>query len=298
MAILHLAAHGIEARVSTTGGRVLALGWHGGGRGAVPLLCEAVEGAGADDRSAFPLVPFGNRLAGNAFRSGGRLHRLASNTDDPSYLHGDGWLGEWRAEDAGDDALTLTYRQEAGPYRYEARQVFAIADGAFRLTLAVENRGEAPMPFGLGWHPFLPRTPETRLHCRARGFRTEAPGHLPGQAAPRPDDLDFAAPAPLPERWVNNGLEDWDGIARILWPERGATLVIEADPVFAHAFLFLPDSTFSPALDWFCFEPMTHRAGAHGQMDRGGLVVLRPGESLSAALRLTPTILFAGIASP
>ncbi|WP_152048645.1 aldose 1-epimerase [Aureimonas psammosilenae] len=298
MTVLPLSADGIEARVSTRGGRVLALRWHGNGGDPLPLLCEAVEGASPGDRSAFPLVPLANRLAGNAFRFGDVLHRFAPNTGDPSYLHGDGWLGDWHVEEAGKAALSLVLRHEAGPYRYEARQEFAIDDATFRLTLVVENHGQTPMPFGLGWHPFLPRTPQTRLRCRAGGFRTEEPGRLPGQAAPLPNDLDFAAPMPLPARWVNNGLEDWDGMVSILWPEHGAGLVISADPVFAHAFLFLPDRGSAPALDWFCFEPMTHRAGAHGHMDGGGLVVLQPRASLSGTLRLTPIAHFAGIASP
>ncbi|WP_062225889.1 aldose 1-epimerase [Aureimonas frigidaquae] len=297
MAALSLSADGIEARVSTLGGRVLSLDWLGAGNGRVPILCAAAEGAGAKDRSAFPLVPFGNRLAENAFLFGGRLHRLAANTADPFYLHGDGWLAEWHILEAGTAALTLGFCQKAGPYRYAARQALAIEDGAIRLTLTVENRGKAPMPFGMGWHPFLPRTPQARLQLRARSFRTEEAGHLPGRTAPLPADLDFAGPAPLPERWVNNALEDWDGHARILWPERGAALAMVADPIFAHAFLFVPDRATLPGREWFCLEPMTHRAGAHGHADGGGLVALSPGEALSGALRLVPSALPSGIAS-
>lgn len=286
METLALRAEGLEARLSPQGGRVLSLDWHLDGR-AVPLL-HPDERTGPGTRSAFPLVPFGNRLPGNSFRFGAHDYTFAPNTEDPSYLHGDGWLGGWQVEAFDGAAAELVFRHEGSPFRYEARQSLRIADGAFHLALGVRNAGEHPLPFGLGWHPFFPRTPGTRLEMRARGFREERAGHLPGDAALLPFDLDFSAGATLPGRWVNNGLEDWDGRARILWPEHGAGLLVEADPLFAHAFLFLPDRARAPNAEWFCLELMSHRAGAHHHADGGGLVALAPGESLSGAIRLSP----------
>ncbi|WP_062119666.1 aldose 1-epimerase [Aureimonas sp. AU40] len=288
MGTLHLASEGLEARVSTKGGRILGLDWRRDGAERTPLLCPAAEGARPEARSAFALLPFGNRLPGNAFRFQGREHRFLPNTPDPFYLHGDGWLADWRAEEAGPDRAHLAFRHEGEAYRYDARQEIGIRDGGLRIALSITNAGEAPMPFGLGWHPFLPRTPRTRLQTEAKGFWTEAPGHLPGAPAPLPADLDFAAPAPLPARWVNNALEGWSGRAGVVWPERRAGLALSVDPVFAHAFLFLPDQAFAPARDWFCFEPMTHLPGEQDRPDLGGLAPLAPGETLAGTIRLTP----------
>ncbi|GGE05362.1 aldose 1-epimerase [Aureimonas endophytica] len=296
METLALASDGLTARLSTQGGRILSLDWRMGGT-TVPLLHRCDE-TGPEARSAFPLVPFANRLAGNAFRFRGEDVVLAPNTADPAYLHGDGWLGTWAVEAADGASARLVFRHEGEPYRYEARLGMRLEDGAGHLALEVRNTGGRPLPFGLGWHPFLPRTPETKLELRAHGFRAERPGHLPGEEAPLPADLDFASAAPLPGRWVNNGLEDWDGRARILWPERSAGLLVEADPLFAHAFLFLPDRALAPRADWFCLEPMSHRAGAHHHADLGGLRALAPGETLSGALRLSPFSLRQGASNP
>jgi len=291
-----LTAGGFDARISLAGGTLTRLHWQSGDR-VVPLLRDAADDADAGHSACFPLVPFGNRVRDNVFSFGGRTHRLQPNTQgDRHYLHGDGWLGRWdivRAEPQGVELGFSQGESRGTPYRYTAHQSFAIEPGAFRLSLAVTNTSEMPLPFGLGWHPFFSLTPETTLQATVDWVRGEEAEWLPGERIARPADLDFAKAEKLPCRWINNGLESWDGRARIAWPERGAGLTLEADALFRHAVLFVSDERFEPAYrhDYFCFEPMSHLADGHHLPDLGGLSVLPPGETLSGSLLLRPELL-------
>jgi aldose 1-epimerase len=290
---IELRSGGFDARISPEGGLLTKLHWTGPD-GAVPLLRDAPEDADALLSSCYPLVPFGNRVRGNRFRFGGREHAFSPNTDwDPHYLHGEGWQGRWNVAEADGDHVRLTFSFPGGegtPYAYDAEQVFAVSEGAFVLRLSVTHRGEEPLPYGLGWHPYVAMTPQTTLEAPASRFWTEVEGWLPGTRAPIPEDLDFSTPRRLPERWVNNGFEDWSGRAVIRWPERASQLTLDADPVFRHAFVFVSDTAFDPsyARDYFCFEPMTHLADGHNMQDLGGLAVLGQGETLSGSIRLRP----------
>ncbi|WP_102957633.1 aldose 1-epimerase [Mangrovicella endophytica] len=290
MTLISLAGDGFEARVSTEGGILTRLRWSG-----VPLLRDTPDDADALHAACYPLVPFGNRVRGNRFSFKGAEYRFEANTAwDPHYLHGEGWLGAWTVENADAKSAELVFRHAGSngtPYRYEARQTFAVSDDGFEMQLAVTNRGEQPLPFGIGFHPHFPLTQETTLLAEAERFWTEAEGWLPGERAQTPEDLDFRTKRRLPERWVNNGFENWSGHAEIEWPERGTGLVIEAGPRLRHAFLFVSDTDFDPSYrrDYFCFEPMSHLADGHNMDDLGGLTVLAPGETIADFMRLRPS---------
>ena len=236
----------------------------------------------------FPLVPFGNRVEDNVFVYEGTEYRLGPNTDeDRHYLHGDGWLTPWRVTAKTDTAvsLELCHDEDAHtPYRYRAEQVISVRAQLLRLRLSVTNRGQRAMPFGLGHHLFFPLTPRTTLQARAAAFWSEKHDYLPGERGPIPADLDFAAPAKLPNRWINNGFEGWDGSAEIRRPEQRLGVRIHARGPFSGYFLFRA----AAAGDYFCFEPMTHLANAHRLPEPNGLVRLEPGRTLWTEVDIAP----------
>jgi aldose 1-epimerase len=261
-------------------------------QGPLAILREPPTGAdrAATAAACFPLVPCGNRISGNRFIAGGVEHRLNPNTaGDRHYLHGDGWLADWsiRQRAPGRATLQFSFDGQGSPYVYEATQSFALSERRLILTLSVTNRGAFALPFGLGWHPYFPLTPETTVLAPARSYWLEGQEWLPTVEAPLTPDLDFAEPKRVPRRWLNNGFEGWDGFARIAWPDRRASLAVAADALFRRYFLYVPDKTYDPdyANDYFCFEPMSHSADAHNGRG-GGLVHLAPGESLTGEIRL------------
>lgn len=268
----------LAIRVSRRGGSVTSARYRGS-----PFMVGA--GGLGGDMASFPLVPFGNRVEGNAFHFCGRDYRFRPNSADPLYLHGDGWLECWDVDDADRRRVRLSLFHDTStvsPYRYRAEQDIRIEGDAIVLNLSVRNEGDKPLPFGLGQHPFFLRTPGTRLTIPCDRFWGERGGHLPGPEGPLPADLDFSDGALLPRRWVNNAFGGWDGHAMIAWPELGLRAEIEADRIYDRYMLYMP----LERTDFFCLEPMSHLPNGHQMPDLGGLAILAPGKSLSGGVRI------------
>jgi len=263
-----------------------------GEREEIPLMRAPAAGVGRAEASAcFPLVPFGNRVSGNRFSFEGVTHEFAPNTDwDKHYLHGDGWTSEWRlAELTRDRARLVMSNDRAGtPYRYDAAQTLALDGPTLTLSLEVVNRG-APLPFGLGWHPYFPLTEGATLCAPATAFWLERSDFLPTELVAVPAELDFAVARELPRRWVTHGFEGWNGTCEIAWPDRQARLKLDADGLFGRYFLFVSDPKHHAGYNYefFAFEPMSRSANGHNLQDGGGLRRLATGESLSGRIRFT-----------
>jgi len=261
---------------------------------ALSLFREPPEGADRNPLHAacFPLVPFANRVRGNRFSFEGRDHTLEPNMSwDRHYLHGDGWISRWEETARGDDHVGLRlqpHRAAGTPYIYEAEQTVRIAGRSLEMALKLTNRGEVALPFGLGWHPYFPMTPGTRLQAGATDYWDEDSEWLPTVSHPVSGDIAFSEPSPLPRRWVNTLFDGWNAKARITWAESGLRLDIEADPLFGRYLIFVSDPLFDPgyAYDFFCFEPMSHSANGHHHADGGGLKRLAPGESLEGSVKM------------
>lgn len=284
-AAVTLESEALRVGVSPQGGAVLA----GRTRDGRAFLRGYEDGAGPFDVSraaCFPMVPVCNRVEGNGFDFAGRHHCFARNTGDPFYIHGDGWLSDWTVGDLGRDAVTLTVvhaASAASPYAYRATQAIAVDGPRMRMRLTVENLGADPLPFGIGFHPYFPRSRGTRLEAPARSWWSEGPHHLPAAREPMPPEADFSSAKPLPGRWLNNGYEGWNGKARIIWPESGLAVWIEADTLFSRYMLYAPDDDRS----FFCLEPMSHAPNALAKGEPLGLKVLEHGETLSGGFTMS-----------
>ncbi|MCC5973946.1 MAG: aldose 1-epimerase [Rubellimicrobium sp.] len=245
------------------------------------------QGDGRDPSSPFAqgmnlLVPFSNRIS-QPFAFGGRLHELPRNLEGEAFpIHGDAFQKPWVVEGTNDTAARLRLRDGGiGPYRYEAVVDYALSPDGFGCTVSVTHRGQQPLPYGGGFHPWFPRYARTRLQFHATGFWPEDHAHLPTTRAPvnAPADLLFAQPAPLPPRFVNNALSGWDGTMTIEEPGHRVTLT-----ALGMSTLLL----YSPGADapFFCAEPVLHPVDAHNLPDRPGLIPLHDGETMTMTLSL------------
>lgn len=277
-----LANDRLALRVSTQGGAVVD-GHTSDGR---PFLRTGHKAGEAFDVPAcFPLVPIGNRVEGNGFDFGGKRHAFEPNTDEPFYIHGDGWLGDWTIEETEKSGLRFSFEQNRparSPHVYKAVQTIRLNDATLSLHLSVENCGADAMPFGIGFHPYFPRTARTRLTAPADSWWTEDQNHLPATPEAIPESADFSQPRMLPQHWLNNCCEGWNGRARIVWPEYRLAAEIAADPVFSRYMLYAPDGDRS----FFCLEPMSHTPNALAMAGSAGLHVLAPGEILSGGFSI------------
>jgi len=275
------------AIVPGVGGSIAAFTFSGAGT-RIPVL----RGSDADifsplDAASFPLVPYSNRIRGGRFAFRGREVAIAPNkADDPSPLHGQGWLAPWQVVSATRDRAELLFRHEAGewPWTYEARQVFSLDPEGLDLQLACRNLSDEPMPCGLGQHPYFPCTAETRLDTKVEGVWTIDENVLPVARVEARGRYD------LSDRLVcgqdfDHGFDGWGGVARIHTP--GAPFRIELSSPSARCFqLYSP-----PEGGLFVAEPVTHTNAAlnapEEEWERLGLKVLAPGEEMILDARIT-----------
>jgi len=236
----------------------------------------------------YVLVPWSNRISGSGFTFGGVFHSLTPNiADEPCPIHGDGWLASWRVSRNDGRRVRLEHEGHAlAPYHYDATLDYTLETNAMTIQLTATNRATLALPFGLGFHPWLPRTPGTRLQVDAESVWLEDARHLPVKRVPVKScpDWDFSSPRSLPAGWINNAFTGWNGRATIVWEDRGLTLDLEARSPLSTFILYSP----SADAPFFCFEPVSHAVDAHNLPpgpEAHGLVVLVPGATLAAECR-------------
>jgi aldose 1-epimerase len=252
---------------------------------------RACPDGGTDDPGElglYVLVPWSNRISSSGFTFGGVFHSLAPNTaDEPCPIHGDGWLSSWGVSFNDDRRVHLEREAHGpGPYRYEATLDYTLGADAMTIRLVATNRATIALPFGLGFHPWLPRTPATRLMAQAESVWLEDARHLPVKCVPVTScpEWDFSSLRSLPIDWINNAFVGWNGHATILWEDRALALDLEARPPLSTFILYSP----SADAPFFCFEPVSHAVNAHNLPpgpEAHGLIVLSPGTMLAAECR-------------
>jgi aldose 1-epimerase len=236
--------------------------------------------------ACFPLVPYVNRIRGGSFGFRGRTVRLAPNmAGDPSPLHGQGWLNPWTVEAKSGSSAALAYRHEASewPWSYEARQHFALDEEGLSARLSCRNTSAEPMPCGLGFHPYFPCGPRTRIDTEVAVAWTVDEHVLPVEKVPAEGRYD------LRDRLVcgqslDNGFGGWGGEVRMSDP--GWPFELRLTSPEARFFqLYSP-----PGGGIFVAEPVTHANAAlnhpESEWPELGMRVLEPGEEMSLDMRL------------
>ena len=268
---------------SEIGGSIARFDWIDGAE-AMPLF-RPWDGRSGDpnDHGCYPLVPWSNRISGGGIEAGGRFWPLRPNRPGEPYpIHGDGWQRPWRVErhTAAEISMALESSDQS-PFDYRAELAYALADNALTMRLAVQHRGAVAAPYGLGFHPWLPRTADTLLELSAADVWLEQADHLPAGKVPiaeRPD-WDFARARPLPAGWINNGFAGWSGSARVRWPGHGLQLTVTATAELDTCIVYSPDRD----APYFCLEPVSHPVDAFHLPGMPGLRVLRSGERFELA---------------
>lgn len=236
--------------------------------------------------ASLPLVPWSNRISGGGFGHGGQFFPLRPNRDgEPCPIHGEGWLQAWEVQ--LHDAHQLEMRLDSlhfmdSPYAFVATQSYRLLPDGIRQTLTVTHQGASALPYGLGQHPWLLRTPQTRMQAAVDGVWLCGADRLPTRHRPAVEHWDLPAGMPAYGPLIDNAFTGWRGTARIEWPDAGWALNLhQADiPTDACLLVFRPESGPS-----FCVEPVTHPVDAIHLPGQPGLRWLEPGASMTLDLR-------------
>jgi aldose 1-epimerase len=250
------------------------------------------------EMASFPLVPFCNRIRDGRASFEGRDIRMPSNhpgEDATHPLHGLAWRMPWEVMHAEQGAAELALAvdaSEAWPWRFSARQEFALAERVLTVTMTVRNEDTAAMPLGLGHHPYFPHHPGTRITSPAQAMWV-----ADAEVMPLRLDAGGAVDAlrqgvELSRLDLDNNFIGWQRSTRIEWPAdvHGPVrvLTMEAESPLDYFVLYSPRGR-----DSFCAEPVSQCTDwlnllpKYGHGPLGG-ARLAPGESLQARFTLRP----------
>lgn len=232
------------------------------------------------ETGCFPLVPYANRIANGRFAFDGVSAQLPLNFGDhPHSLHGVGWQSRWEVSSSTGDGATLVLEHEAAPrwpWSFRAEQHFKLDVDGLAMTLSLANVGTRAMPAGLGFHPYFPRTPNTRLKMATDRMWLSDATMLPTQSVTADAFGDWRNGSEFPDTLIDNSFEGWDGAAALTSGE-AVTRISATGSRGVH--LYAP-----PGADFLCVEPVTHLPDA---FNRGfAFDVLQPGDTLALAMRI------------
>ena len=261
--------------------------------GKTPVFrrCADVNSAGPFDLAMNLLAPWSNRISGGGFTHRGIFYALEPNLPEEPYpIHGNAFSSAWVLERRQPASATLSFLSHGpGPFRYFASVTYALEEGQLDVSLTIENHASCPLPYGVGLHPWLPRSAGTLLQAQASRIVLEDRRHLPAgeRTLDGGGEWSFNVPRPLPPHWINNAFLEWGGHASIDWTDRQLSLEVTADAPLTTFIVYSPGAD----ADYFCFEPVSHPVDAHnvgGPIEKMGLVELAPGSSIKARCRFSP----------
>ena len=228
--------------------------------------------------ACFPMAPYTGRLGLRRFRWQGRDHTTAPNFEDsPHSLHGVAWQRPWEVAESGERSAVLrcVHAPDAHwPFDFDVRQRIALTEGALEMELDFVNTSAATQPVGLGWHPYFPKRPRSRVHAEVSSRWETDVQQLPTRRVAQPGvDGDVAHLA------FDNSFEGWQGPARI----RDEKLSLRLSSSLSYIVIYTPQDK-----DFFCVEPVSHVFNAIHMAEPAahGLVALAPGQRLAASMRL------------
>jgi aldose 1-epimerase len=281
-----LRAGALEMQISPGVGGSIARFERVEGAARESILRGSARPGSALEAGCFPLVPYANRIRDGRFTFRGEEVRIAPNmAGDPSPLHGFGWLVPWSIEQAGPDHATLSHVYEPGewPWRYRAEQHFSLDIAGATISLTCRNLADTPMPCGLGFHPYWPCDPATRIETQVARVWTIDEQVLPTGVEPAVGRYALDG-NPLCGRDLDHGYDGWSGTMLLHYPGRGFDTRM-ASPTARFFQLYSPvDGGFVAA------EPVGHRNAAlnepEAQWPEAGLQVLAPGEGAKLDMRI------------
>jgi aldose 1-epimerase len=275
------------------GGAIASFEWNGA---AVlrPTGAEAVAAGAVREFGCYPLIPFSNRIAEATLHWAGEAFTLPRYLPaHPHAIHGNGWQRAWTklASGANHARLELMHepvgaRGREWPFAFRAMQEFALTDSTLTLRLEIANRGDRTFPFGLGWHPYFPRSSDLELGFRAAGVWLTDATCLPTAHTAVPPPWDFSTPKSIGTTTLDHCFTRWQSPAIIRWPKRGFAVELSADVACDHLVVFIP-----PGRDFIAVEPVTHMTDAFNRAAAGqhdtGTRLLAPGAEFSCTMRFS-----------
>lgn len=153
---------------------------------------------------AFPMLPFTSALRDDLLHSGA-TPIVAREPQASSSQHGWGLRRPWEVVDESGHCCVLQLdspAQPEWPWHYQAYLAFTLDAGGLDVQLSLTNLTHAPMPAGLGWHPYFRWVAGARLRFASPAFWTS-----PDESTRWPE-IRHATPHEVDVSWTGQGLRE------------------------------------------------------------------------------------------
>jgi aldose 1-epimerase len=226
---------------------------------------------------AFWMLPWANRL------DGGRIagHAMPINrAAEGTAIHGLARDLPWKMVRATPDHAVLQQRLNVPPFDYTVQLTVTLDADGLLMEMILRHEGAAPVPYGMGWHPWFTRNAASSLYLKA----TQRAKH---SARGLPESLTPCAGIAADEAGLiglDNFFVGWDGVARLASPAGTITLIATGD--FAAGV-----QVYAPAAQpIICVEPVSHMPDAPNRPVLAAATpmrVLAQGQFLHGTIHLT-----------
>lgn len=248
------------------------------------------------------LLPWPNRVAGGAYRFGGRHLQLAlTQPNEGNAIHGLTRWANWaldRRDPSRAVASHILHPQPGYPFALACEVEHRLGGDGLSMRISVTNVGAGPAPVGFGCHPYLTvGTPTVdvavlRLPAAVR-LLTDDRGVPVGREPVAGSPLDFREARSIGDARLDTaftGLQrgaDGRFRVRLAAPDASVVLTVWADEAWSWVQVFSGDGLDKPERRRsLAVEPMTCAPDAFNNGE--GLRVVGPGESLTGTWGITP----------
>lgn len=258
-----------------------------------------LAGTAKPSRSGVPILfPFPGRLPGKTLLWEGKQYELGSDDGRGNAIHGFVHARPWRVIARSETCVVGEFHawrddpslKNCWPVDFRITATYEVAGSRLKMHYRMENPGAAPLPCGLGTHPYfrVPHGGSSAADCIITlpvTTQWELIEMIPsGRQLPLANDGDLAAGKKFAELALDNcfaGLRfagDWC-VASIEDRQSGAKMTIRFDRAFRECVVYTP-----PHREAICIEPYTCVPGAAAMQDpaAAGLRILAPGEFFEA----------------
>lgn len=217
---------------------------------------------------AFLLYPFPNRMEGNRYAYGGKTYAHPYSAAPDAYMHGvarkEIFTVESLRADGGQASVRCKLDFAPGspvyalfPFEHRFFVDYTLTPGRLRVDFTIENQGNAPVPFGLGIHPYFIRLggdAGTHIEVPADTRMAATEALLPtGETKPAQGGYDLRAGRALNELDLDDVfLRAMGKKAVITYDGEAFRTELDAGPSFTHFVVFTP-----PGKPYFCIEHQT-----------------------------------------
>ena len=273
--------------------------------GAQPVLrptpAEALSAGNVRLAGCYPLVPYSNRIRDAQLHFAGKCYVLERNFGTHAHaIHGLGWQRSWHVDAASSTSARMTLDHDASgahaaawPWPFRVTQTLELAssgedDAMLAVTLTLESRAAEPFPFGLGWHPFFPKSATTQLTFGAEGVWENDSTQLPVRHIPIPLGWQFQRTRALDDLVLDNVFTHWGGHVNLVDAGRMNT-TIDADSACRYLVVYSPSGA-----NFIALEPVTHETDAFNRAEAGatdtGFRTLPAHASFSCTMRIAASL--------